>query len=131
MAVALFFSTLPELTSAVAYGIGLQALEVPRGIYAGPLVLGAIALGQSAVGIPADVGLYYLMSSWAARKLGADGQAAAAFAALTHLGMLFSQLAVGGVSLWIRKIRWKDLRRRSHLAAAAARDAEQMDPLRA
>ena len=132
MLAALFFSVFPVLASSAAYGIGLASLGVPHGAWAGPLVLGAIALGQTAVGIPTDVGIYYFVTSWAARQLGADAEAAAAFAALTHLATLLSQMAVGSISVWARKIRWKDLRRRSHLAAEAARAAEtHLEPARA
>jgi hypothetical protein len=131
MASALAFSVLPVLSSSAAYGVGLWALGIPHGQFAGPLVLGAIALGQTAIGVPTDIGIYYFLTSWTARQLGADADAAAAFAALTHLGTVLSQISVGGLSLWARKIRWQDLRRRSHLAAEAARDAETLEPARA
>jgi hypothetical protein len=130
MGVALVYSALPVLASATAYGLALEASGVPGGRFAGPVVLGAIALGQSAVGIPADTGIYYFLTSWTARKLGASADAAAAYAVLTHLATVVTQMTVGAISLWIRKIRWQDLRRRRDMAAEALREVEVPIPPR-
>jgi hypothetical protein len=75
------------------------------------------------------MGIYYLLTSWSARKLGASPDAAAAFAALTHLGTVVAHVGVGAVSLWLRKIRWQELRRGTHQAAEAAREVESLEPV--
>jgi glycosyltransferase 2 family protein len=122
MAVALLFSVGPVLVSALAYGLALRGLSIRGGLFAGAVVLGAISLGQSAPGVPAGMGLYYLVTSWAARSLGASAEDAAAFATLTHLGVVFSQVAVGGWSVHKRGIRLRDLRRGGKLARGAAEE---------
>jgi uncharacterized membrane protein YbhN (UPF0104 family) len=119
MAVALCFSIGPVLAPAVAYGLALQGLGIPGGLFAGAVVLGAIALGQSLPGVPAGLGLYYFVTSWAARSLGASPADAAAFATLTHLGTVLSHVTVGAISVHRRKIRLRDLRRGGSLAREA------------
>lgn len=131
MAVALAYSALPVLSSVVAYGIALESIGVTDGRYAGPIVIAAISLGQSAVGLPAGMGVYYFLSSWTARKLGAGSDEAAAFAALSHAATVAAQVSVGAASLWVRKIKWHELRRRTQLAAEAAREVEGLEPARA
>jgi hypothetical protein len=91
--------------------LGLRAFGIEQGLWAGPIVLGAIALGQSVLVIPAGTGLYYFVTSWTARALGASAEQAAAYAVLTHLGTILTQMGMGAVSLWVRGIRWKDLKR--------------------
>ena len=131
MAVALLFSIPPVLAPAMAYGLALKGLGVPGGLFAGAVVLGAIALGQGTPGIPAGMGIYYFVTSWAARSLGASPEDAAAFSALTHLGTFLTQLSVGAISVWIRKIRWSELRRRKDIALEAAREmTHAKQPLR-
>lgn len=120
MAVAWLFSAAPVLSSALAYGLALQGLGIPGGIWAGPVVVGAISLGQSTPGVPAGMGIYYFITSWAARSLGASPEDAAAFSTLTHLGTVLSQAGLGAVSVWVRKIRIADLRRGGALAKEAA-----------
>jgi hypothetical protein len=119
MAVALVFSIGPVLAPAMAYGLGLRGIGVYGGLFAGTVILGAIALGQSLPGVPAGTGIYYFVTSWAARSLGASAEDAAAFAALTHLGTVLSQVTVGAISVRLRGIRVKDLRRGGSLAREA------------
>ena len=126
--VALFFSIGPVLAPALGYGLALQGLGVKGGLLAGSVVLGAIALGQGTPGIPVGMGVYYFVTSWAARSLGASADQAAAFSVLTHLGTFLTQIAVGGASVWIRKLRWSDLRIRRGLAADAARAMTEQRP---
>ncbi|WP_257458275.1 lysylphosphatidylglycerol synthase transmembrane domain-containing protein [Archangium lipolyticum] len=120
MAVALLFSIPPVLAPALGYGLGLHALGIHGGVFAGTVILGAIALGQSFPGVPAGMGIYYFVTSWAARNLGASPEDAAAFATLTHLGTVVSQVAVGALSVRIRGIRLRDLRKGGSLAREAA-----------
>jgi hypothetical protein len=114
-------SVLPVLAPAIGYGLGLRGLGIEGGLFAGAAVLGAIALGQSAIGVPAGTGIYYFVTSWAARSLGATEEQAAAYAALTHLATIVTQLGLGGLSVWLRKIRIGDLWRRKGLAEEASR----------
>ncbi|HZH03843.1 MAG TPA: lysylphosphatidylglycerol synthase transmembrane domain-containing protein [Myxococcaceae bacterium] len=114
----LLMSLPPVVAPALAYGIGLEAIGIQGGIWAGPVVLGAIAVGQ-APGLPAGMGIFYFLVSWVARSLGAAEEAAAAYAALTHLTSVVTLIAVGAVSVWMRKLRWRDLRRGSALAQKA------------
>ncbi|HEY8205921.1 MAG TPA: lysylphosphatidylglycerol synthase domain-containing protein [Myxococcaceae bacterium] len=119
MAALLLFSIAPVLAPALGYGLGLSGLGIQGGVFAGPVVLGAIALGQTAIGVPAGTGIYYFVTSWSARSLGATEAQAAAYAALTHLATIVTQLAVGAISVWVRKIKLSELRRRKDLAADA------------
>jgi hypothetical protein len=120
MAQVFVFSVGPVLASALAYGMALHGIGISGGLFAGAVVLGAISLGQSLPGVPAGLGLYYFVTSWAARSLGASPEDAAAFATLTHLGTVISQVSVGAVSVHLRKIRIRDLRRGGSLAREAA-----------
>jgi glycosyltransferase 2 family protein len=131
MAVALVFSVGPVLAPALAYGLALQGLKIPGGVFAGAVVLGAIALGQSLPGVPAGMGIYYFVTSWAARSLGASEADAAAFSTLTHLGTVLSQASVGAYSVHRRKLRLKDLRRGGHLAREATQHVahEAVEPV--
>ncbi|MCE9668129.1 flippase-like domain-containing protein [Myxococcus stipitatus] len=115
-----FFSTGPVLASALAYGLALHGIGISGGLAAGAVVLGAISLGQALPGVPAGMGLYYFVTSWAARGLGASPEDAAAFATLTHLGTVLSQAGVGAISVHVRKIRVRDLRKGGSLAREAA-----------
>lgn len=121
----LLVSVPPVLAPAVGYGVGLEGLGIRGGLFAGAAVLGAIALGQSAIGVPAGTGIYYFVTSWAARSLGATEEQAAAYATLTHLATIISQIAVGGVSVWARKIRISDLRRRKGPAQEGIRQVAE------
>ncbi len=123
MARALFFSIGPVLAPALAYGLALRGIGIPGGVFAGTVVLGAIALGQSLPGVPAGMGIYYFVTSWAARALGASPEDAAAFSALTHLGTVFSQVSLGALSVRLRGIRVRDLRKGGSLARQAASHA--------
>lgn len=120
MARVFVFSVGPVMASALAYGMALHGIGISGGLFAGAVVLGAISLGQSLPGVPAGMGLYYFVTSWAARSLGATEEDAAAFSTLTHLGTVISQVAVGAVSVHLRKIRIRDLRKGGSLAREAA-----------
>jgi len=113
MAVLFVLSIGPVVAPALGYGLGLRALGIPGGLLGGSVVLGAIALGQTAVGVPAGLGIYYFVTSWVARSLGASPEQAAAYAFLTHLGTIAAQVGLGGISVWRRGIRLRDLRRRT------------------
>ncbi|WP_224246489.1 lysylphosphatidylglycerol synthase transmembrane domain-containing protein [Hyalangium gracile] len=119
MATALVWSVGPVLAPALAYGMALHGLGISGGLFAGAVVLGAIALGQAVPGVPAGMGLYYFVTSWAARSLGASEADAAAFSTLTHLGTVLANIGVGAVSVHQRKLRLKDLRRGGSLAREA------------
>ena len=118
MAKALFFSIGPVLAPALGYGLALRGIGVSGGLFAGAVVLGAIALGQ-APGVPAGMGIYFGVTSWAARSLGASAEDAAAFSILTWLGTVLSQATVGAFSVHLRGIRIKDLRKGGSLARQA------------
>ncbi len=120
MGAAFVFSIGPVLASSLAYGLALQGLDIRGGLFAGGVVLGAIALGQAVPGVPAGMGLYYFVTSWAARSLGASPEDAAAFSTLTHLGTVISQVAVGAFSVHKSGLRLKDLRKGGALAKDAA-----------
>jgi uncharacterized membrane protein YbhN (UPF0104 family) len=120
MARVFVFSVGPVLASALAYGLALHGIGISGGLFAGAVVLGAISLGQSLPGVPAGMGLYYFVTSWVARSLGATPEDAAAFSTLTHLGTVISQVAVGAWSVHVRKIRIRDLRKGGSLAREAA-----------
>ena len=109
------------LAPALGYGLGLSAIGVRGGVFAGVVVLGAIALGQSLPGIPVGMGVYYFVTSWAARALGASEGDAAAYSVLTHLATVLTQVALGGISVSVRRFKWRDLKRRGDLAADIAR----------
>ncbi|MBI5545958.1 MAG: flippase-like domain-containing protein [Deltaproteobacteria bacterium] len=126
MALAFLASFGPVLAAALAFGVALQGLGVPRGVWAGGVVLGAVSLGQLTPGLPIGTGMYYLTSSWAARALGAAPEQAAAFAALTHLASLSSQLLVGLVSLAAHRVRPGELmREREERARVIANQARE------
>jgi uncharacterized membrane protein YbhN (UPF0104 family) len=131
---ALLYSIGPVLAPALAYGLALRGLGIPGGVFAGAVVLGAIALGQALPGVPAGMGLYYFVTSWVARELGAEAQDAAAFSVLTHLATVLTMVAVGGVSVARRKLSWSELRRRAQVAGDAAQhlaDTPDPEPARA
>lgn len=121
MARALLLSIPPVLAPAVGYGLALEELGVKGGLFAGPVVLGAITLGQLAFGLPVGTALYYFATSWASRALGASAENAAALAISTHLATVLTQILLGLVSMAARRLRFRDLRRGSGVAAQAAR----------
>ncbi len=121
MFLALLFAFPPVLANALAYGVGLWGMGLPGGLFAGAVILGAIALGQSTPGLPVGMGVYYFVTSWMARQLGATPEQAAAYATLTHLATLGTQLAVGGISVWVRRIGFKELMSRGRKAREEAR----------
>lgn len=126
MLVALLFSIPPNLAAAVGYGIGLQAIGVKHGLFAGPIVLGLIALGQGTPGIAPGPGMYLLVTSWAARSLGAPAEDAAAFALLTNVATGVSHWVPGLISLMLRRVRWSELKQETSLAKHAAKQAARI-----
>lgn len=124
MLIALAFSFPPNMAAALAYGIGLRAIGVEHGILAGPIVLALIALGKGTPGIAPGPGLYILITSWAARALGASAEDAAAFALLTNIATGLSHWIPGLMSLAIRRVRWSELKRETTLAKEAAREVD-------
>jgi glycosyltransferase 2 family protein len=125
MAVALLFSFPPVLANALAYGSGLAGIGLEEALFAGPVILGAISLGQSTPGIPVGMGVYYFVTSWMARKLGAPPEDAAAYATLTHLSTLLTNLTVGGISVWMKRLGWRELIRRTRRARDEIRHVEK------
>ena len=118
-------SVAPVLCSAIAYGWALQGVGIARGLWLGPVVLGAIpALGQSLLLVPAGTGLYYLATTFTATQLGASPEQAAVFATCTHLATLAPQLLLGAVSLWRRGIGLSGLR----LPAVAVEELSPRSP---
>ncbi|WP_373048943.1 lysylphosphatidylglycerol synthase transmembrane domain-containing protein [Vulgatibacter sp.] len=85
------------------YGVGMEP-----GVTAGIVMLAAVTLGQSPPGVPAGLGVYYLAATWSARLLGATAEQAATLAVLTHLTTVLTHMSVGGVSLFVRKVRLRD-----------------------
>ena len=127
MAVALLFSFPPVLASALAYGAALAGMGLPGAIFAGPVMLVAISLGQSTPGIPVGMGVYYFVTSWMARALGASPEDAAAYAALTHLSTLLTNISVGGISVWTRRLGWRELIQRTRTAREEIRHVEEAE----
>ncbi|MHB8875791.1 MAG: lysylphosphatidylglycerol synthase transmembrane domain-containing protein [Myxococcaceae bacterium] len=126
LARALLLSVPPVLTSVLGYGLGLQALGVQDGVFGGAVVLGAIVLGRLLPGVPTGPGVYYFLCAGAARLLGVPAIDAAAFAMLTHLSTVGTQLGMGAISMAVRKLRLSELRR-SARAAAQGQALEQSD----
>jgi hypothetical protein len=111
----------PVLCAALAYGIAMWGLDVPRGLLAGGLVLGTISLGQVTLGLPVGIGLYYFLAGFAARSLGATEGQAAALATLTHLTTVATNVAVGLVSAFLQRGQVREiLSARRRVARAAA-----------
>lgn len=118
--IALMLSLPPVLCPALAYGLGLQGVGVPAGIFAGGIMLAAVSLGQGTPGVPGSMGVYYFVASWTARRLGASAQDAASFAALTHATTFLAQVTFGMVALWVRGVSWRDVRSARRAAAEAS-----------
>lgn len=125
MALALAFSFPPVIANALAYGAGLSGMGVEHGLFAGAVLLGAISLGQSTPGLPVGMGVYYFVTSWMARKLGAAPEEAAAYATLTHVSTIFANVAVGGVSVWRRGLGLKEIWRKMRRAREEVRHVEE------
>jgi hypothetical protein len=99
----------PVMASTLAYGLALRHMGVTGGLLGGGLMLGALTFGQFTPGLPIGVGVYYLISSWAARELGATDAQAAALAAISHAATTVTHLLVGVVSAvlhrdWLREL---------------------------
>jgi hypothetical protein len=113
----------PALTAAASYAIPLASFGVERPLAGGALVVAVITFGQLTPGLPVGTGVYWALSSWAARRLGASAEDAAALALLTHAGMVGTQLVVGGFSALVRRGALRDLLRRRRTLVEAAHDA--------
>lgn len=102
----------PALTAAASYAVPLASFGIERPLAGGAVVVAVITFGQLTPGLPVGTGVYWALSSWAARRLGASAEDAAALAILTHAGMVVSQLAVGGISALARRGALRELLRR-------------------
>ncbi|HYG68090.1 MAG TPA: lysylphosphatidylglycerol synthase domain-containing protein [Anaeromyxobacteraceae bacterium] len=123
LAVAIACALGPALTAAASYAIPLAAFGVERPLAGGALVVAVITFGQLTPGLPVGTGVYWALSSWAARRLGASAADAAALALVTHAGMVASQVVVGGISALVRRGALRDLLRRRRSLARASEDA--------
>jgi hypothetical protein len=132
LARALLLAALPALCAASAYGLALRGLGVEESVAGGALLVAVIAFGQFTPGLPIGAGVYWSLSAWAARQLGADPEGAAALAILTHLGTVGVNLAVGGVSALLRRGEVAALFRRrrevERLGEPAATDGQARSP---
>jgi glycosyltransferase 2 family protein len=128
LALALAVALGPALTSAAAYGFPLRAAGVEGSAAAGALLVAVITFGQLTPGLPVGAGVYWGLSAWAARRLGASDEDAAALAVLSHAGMVASSLAVGLVSALVRRAALVDLLRRRREVAGLARAPTPTDP---
>ncbi len=112
LAAALGLALLPALGAACAYALPLRAVGVPESAAGGALLLAVIAFGQLTPGLPVGAGVYWTLSAWAARQLGATAEDAAALAILTHGAMVAAGLAVGTASALARRATVLELVRR-------------------
>jgi hypothetical protein len=128
LAVALVAALGPALTAAAAYGFPLRAAGVEGSAAAGALLVAVITFGQLTPGLPVGAGVYWGLSAWAARRLGAADEDAAALAVLSHAGMIAASLAVGLVSAVVRRAALADLLRRRREVARLARPPTPSDP---
>jgi hypothetical protein len=120
LALALVVAFLPALTAAAAYALPLAAFGVPRPAAAGAALVAVITFGQLTPGLPVGTGVYWGLSAWAARHLGARPDDAAALAVLTHAAMVVASLGVGAISALVRRSELRELlRRRADVARAA------------
>jgi hypothetical protein len=130
LALALLVALAPALTSALAYGFPLRAAGVEGSAAAGALLVAVITFGQLTPGLPVGTGVYWGLSAWAARRLGARDEDAAALAVLSHAGMVAASLAVGLVSALVRRAALVDLLRRRREVARLVRPPTPPDPPR-
>jgi hypothetical protein len=129
LAVAAALAALPALAAAAAYGLPLRALGVEGSGSGGAVLLAVITFGQLTPGLPVGTGVYWSLSAWAARALGAALAAAAAVAVLSHSAMVVANIAVGAASAVVRRGALRELLRRrrevERLAAAAPADTSR------
>lgn len=123
LALALLAALAPALTAAAAYAIPLAAFGVPRAAAAGAVLVAVITFGQLTPGLPVGTGVYWGLSAWAARQLGARPEDAAALAVLTHAAMVAASLAAGAISALVRRAALRELLRRRGEVASVAEDA--------
>jgi hypothetical protein len=128
LALALALALGPALTSAVAYGFPLRAAGVPGSLAGGALLVAVITFGQLTPGLPVGAGVYWGLSAWAARRLGAADEDAAALALLSHAGMVAASVAVGLVSAVVRRAALGELVRRRRDLERLARAPTPPDP---
>jgi len=89
---------LPVLASALAYGLALRHTGGHGFLLGGGLLVGAVTFTQMTPGLPASIGLYYLVCAAAARALGVPDEQAAALAVLSHLSQVAGHVLVGVAS---------------------------------
>jgi len=118
----------PALTAAAAYGLPLRAAGVDGSAAGGALLVAVVTFGQLTPGLPVGAGVYWGLSAWAARRLGAGDEAAAALALLSHGGMVAASLAVGAVSALVRRASLLELLRRRREVERLARPPTPPDP---
>lgn len=128
---ALALAVLPAAGAALAYALPLRAAGVPASAAGGALVVAVIAFGQFTPGLPIGAGVYWTLSSWAARQLGAAPEDAAALAILTHAGMVGAGIAVGAISAIARRRTFVELLRRRREVARMAEGEGRVGPSRA
>jgi hypothetical protein len=128
LAIALIAALGPAVTSALAYGFPLRAAGVEASAAGGALLVAVITFGQLTPGLPVGAGVYWGLSAWAARRLGASGEDAAALAVLSHAAMVAVSLAVGGLSALVRRAALAELLRRRREVERLARAPTRPDP---
>lgn len=90
--------------------------------------MAVITFGQLTPGLPVGAGVYWGLAAWAARRLGASGEDAAALAVLSHAAMVAASVGVGAVSALVRRAALVDLLRRRREVARLARPPTPPDP---
>ncbi|BDG04883.1 lysylphosphatidylglycerol synthase domain-containing protein [Anaeromyxobacter oryzae] len=108
---------LPPLTSAAAYALPLAAFGVDGAPAGGAIILALVTFGQLTPGLPVGTGVYYALAAYAARRLGASAEQAAALAVLTHLSTVATLVLVGLASALVRRGALADLLRRRRAVA--------------
>jgi len=86
---------LPVLASALAYALALHHVGGRGFLLGGGLLVGAVTFSQMTPGMPASIGIYYLVCTATARALGVSDEQAAALAALSHLAQNTTHILVG------------------------------------
>jgi glycosyltransferase 2 family protein len=119
---ALPVALLPPLTAACAYALPLRAFGVEAPLAGGAIVLALLTFGQLTPGLPVGTGVYYALTAYGARRLGAAPADAAALAVLSHAATVLTFVVIGLLSALARRGALGELvRRRRDLAGAARR----------
>jgi Lysylphosphatidylglycerol synthase TM region len=86
---------LPELVTALAWGLALRHVGGRGFLLGGGLMVGAVTFSQLALGVPGTMGLYYFICAATARALGVPDDQAAALAVLSHVAQNVAHSLVG------------------------------------